>query len=180
MAEQQILAPDAPMSNSQMARNFAPQNNFGMDGLRGMTRQPAVRKALPLLALTGAIGFAALTYFALSAPAQAPLFQGLAEADKAAVADALQSSGISYSLDPGTGAISVDAGKLHEARMLLAGQGLPKAQPTGDAVIFLLQWPRSLRSYSGLSLPLVSICPSQPLRCHQPSALTKTGTGLPK
>ena len=135
MAEQQILAPDAPMSNSQMARNFAPQNNFGMDGLRGMTRQPAVRKALPLLALTGAIGFAALTYFALSAPAQAPLFQGLAEADKAAVADALQSSGISYSLDPGTGAISVDAGKLHEARMLLAGQGLPKAQPTGDAVI---------------------------------------------
>ena len=135
MAEQQILVTDAPMSNSQMARNFAPQNNFGMDGLRGMTRQPAVRKALPLLALTGAIGFAALTYFALSAPAQAPLFQGLAEADKAAVADALQSSGISYSLDPGTGAISVDAGKLHEARMLLAGQGLPKAQPTGDAVI---------------------------------------------
>ena len=135
MAEQQILVTDAPRSNSQMARNFAPQNNFGMDGLRGMTRQPAVRKALPLLALTGAIGFAALTYFALSAPAQAPLFQGLAEADKAAVADALQSSGISYSLDPGTGAISVDAGKLHEARMLLAGQGLPKAQPTGDAVI---------------------------------------------
>jgi flagellar M-ring protein FliF len=135
MAEQQILAPDAPMSNGQMTRNFAPQNNFGFDGLRGMTRQPAVRKALPLLALTGALGFAALAYFALSAPAQAPLFQGLAEADKAAVADALQASGISYSLDPGTGAISVDAGKLHEARMLLAGQGLPKAQPTGDAVI---------------------------------------------
>ena len=135
MAEQQILAPDAPMSNGQMTRNFALQNNFGFDGLRGMTRQPAVRKALPLLALTGALGFAALTYFALSAPAQAPLFQGPAEADKAAVADALQASGVSYSLDPGTGAISVDASKLHEARMLLAGQGLPKAQPTSDAVI---------------------------------------------
>lgn len=135
MAEQQILAPDAPMTNGQMARNITPASNFGFDGLRGMTRQPAVRKALPALALTGALGFAALTYFALSTPAQAPLFQGLAEADKAAVADALQSSGISYSLDPGTGAISVDAGKLHEARMLLAGQGLPKAQPTGDAMM---------------------------------------------
>ena len=135
MADQQILAPDAPMNNGQMARNITPAANFGFDGLRGMARQPAVRKALPLLALTGAIGFAALTYFALSTPAQAPLFQGLAEADKSAVADALQSSGINYTLDPGTGAISVDAGKLHEARMLLAGQGLPKAQPTGDAVM---------------------------------------------
>ena len=135
MAEQQILAPDAPMTSGQMARNITPASNFGFDGLRGMTRQPAVRKALPALALTGALGFAALTYFALSTPAQTPLFQGLAEADKAAVADALQSSGISYSLDPGTGAISVDAGKLHEARMLLAGQGLPKAQPTGDAMM---------------------------------------------
>lgn len=135
MADQQILAPDAPMNNSPLARNVTPANNFGFDGLRGITRQPALRKALPVIALTGAMGFAALTYFALSTPAQAPLFQGLAEADKAAVADALTSSGISYSLDPGTGAISVDAGKLHEARMLLAGQGLPKAQPTGDAVM---------------------------------------------
>ncbi|MFN3620185.1 flagellar basal-body MS-ring/collar protein FliF [Sphingorhabdus sp.] len=135
MAEQQILAPEAPMAGGQMARNVTPANNFGFDGLRGMTRQPAVRKALPALAMTGAMGLAALTYFALSTPAQAPLFQGLAEADKAAVADALQSSGISYSLDPATGAISVDAGKLHEARMLLAGQGLPKAQPTGDAMM---------------------------------------------
>ena len=138
MAEQQILAPESAMASGQIARNVTPNGNFGFDGLRDMTRQPAVRKALPLLALTGAMGLAALTYFTLSTPAQSPLFQGLAEADKAAVADALQASGINYSLDPGTGAISVDAGKLHEARMLLAGQGLPKAQPTGDAVMAAL------------------------------------------
>lgn len=135
MADQQILAPDAAMNNGQLARNVTPGANFGFDGLRGMTLQPAVRKALPALALTGALGLAALTYFALSTPTQTPLFQGLAEADKAAVADALQASGISYSLDPATGALSVDAGKVHEARMLLAGQGLPKAQPTGDAMM---------------------------------------------
>lgn len=135
MADQQILAPDASIPGNPLARAAVPAGNFGFDGLRGIGRQPAVRKALPAIALTGAVGFAALTYFALSAPAQAPLFQGLAEADKAAVADALQASGISYSLDPGTGALSVDAGKVHEARMLLAGQGLPKAQPSGDAVM---------------------------------------------
>lgn len=135
MADQQILAPDAPIPGTPLSRNAVSGGNYGLDGLRGLGRQPAVRKALPLIALTGAVGLTALTYFALSAPAQAPLFQGLAEADKAAVADALQASGIGYSLDPATGALSVDAGKIHEARMLLAGQGLPKAQPSGDAVM---------------------------------------------
>ncbi len=134
MAEQHILPPEAPLAGSQMVR-ATPVTPLGLNGLRDLTRQPAVRKALPALALTGAVGLAAITYFALSTPAQAPLFQGLAEADKAAVADALTSSGIGYTLDSATGALSVDAGRLHEARMLLAGQGLPKAQPNGDAVL---------------------------------------------
>jgi len=134
MAEQQILSPEAPLAGNQMVR-ANPATPLGMGSLRELTSQPAVRKALPALALTGALGLTAITYFALSTPAQAPLFQGLAEADKAAVAEALTSSGIGYTLDATTGAISVDAGKLHEARMLLAGQGLPKAQPSGDAVI---------------------------------------------
>lgn len=134
MAEQHILPPEAPLAGSQMVR-ATQATPLGLNSLRDLTRQPAVRKALPAIALSGAVGLAAITYFALSTPAQAPLFQGLAEADKAAVADALTSSGIGYTLDSANGAISVDAGKLHEARMLLAGQGLPKAQPSGDAVI---------------------------------------------
>ena len=138
MAEQQILPPEAPLAGTQIARANATTNPLSLGNLRDMTRQPAVRKALPAIALTGALGLAAITYFSLSSAAQAPLFVGLAEADKAAVADALQSSAISYTLDPTTGAITVDAGKLHEARMLLAGQGLPKAQPSGDAVMAAL------------------------------------------
>ena len=138
MADQQILSPEASLAGSQMVRANAPATPLGLGGLRDLSRQPAVRRALPMLALGGALGLAAITYFALSTPAQAPLFQGLAEADKAAVADALTSSGIGYSLDAATGSLSVDAGKLHEARMLLAGQGLPKAQPSGDAVIAAL------------------------------------------
>jgi len=135
MAENQILSADAVPAGGQMTRFATPASTGGFGALRDITNQPAVRKALPALALTGAIGIAAISYFALSTPAQAPLFQGLAEGDKAAVADALQASGIDYTLDAGTGALSVDAGKVHEARMLLAGQGLPKAMPSGDAVI---------------------------------------------
>lgn len=134
MAEQHVLPPEAPLAGSQMVR-ANPATPLGLNGLRDLTRQPAVRKALPAIALSGAVGLAAITYFALSTPAQAPLFQGLAEPDKAAVAEALNASGIGYTLDSASGAISVDAGKIHEARMLLAGQGLPKAQPSGDAVI---------------------------------------------
>lgn len=138
MAEQHILPPEAPLAGTQIARMNAPASPLSLGSLRDMTRQPAVRNAMPALALTGALGFAAITYFSLSSPTQAPLFAGLTEADKAAVADALQSSAIDYTLDPDTGAITVDASKLHEARMLLAGQGLPKAQPSGDAVMAAL------------------------------------------
>src|SRR3546814_9543876 len=69
-----------------------------------------------------------------SAP-QTQLFAGLADADKAAVAGALQAQGIGHTIDPVTGALTVDADKLYQARIALAGPGLPKAQPSGDSLI---------------------------------------------
>src|SRR3546814_2843360 len=63
---------------------------------------------------------------------QAQRFAGRADADKAAVAGALQAQGIGHTSDPVTGALTVDADKLYQARIALAGQGLPKAQPSGD------------------------------------------------
>jgi flagellar M-ring protein FliF len=133
VAEQQIIPANAPMG-SQMARASSPSLSR-MGSVRDFIDQPAIRKSLPAIAMLGAVGMAATAYFALSTPEQMPLFQGLADGDKAAVAEALKSSGLNYTLDPGTGTISVDANAVHEARMLLAGQGLPKALPSGDAVI---------------------------------------------
>ena len=132
MADQQILVPEnvgtvrSPLAPALPAR-FSPIQDF--------IRQPAVIRALPALALGGAIGLSALAYFAFQTPAQTPLFAGLAESDKAAVAEALQASGIAFTLDRDSGVLSVDADKLHSARMLLAGQGLPKALPSGDSLI---------------------------------------------
>jgi flagellar M-ring protein FliF len=101
-------------------------------------QQPSVARILPAIIATGVVGLAAIAWLTLQSPSQAPLYAGLAETDKAAVAEALQASGIGYSLDPATGALSVDADKLHEAKMMLAGQGLPKAQPSGDAMLAAL------------------------------------------
>lgn len=134
MAEQQIITPEAGTALSTPPSGA--RRLFGQaDGWRGLVGQPAVRKALPGLALVGSVGLAAIAYFSLQSPAQAPLFQGLADADKAAVAGALQSAGIAYTLDQGSGAIQVGEDDVHKARMMLAGQGLPKAAPSGDTLI---------------------------------------------
>jgi flagellar M-ring protein FliF len=133
MAGQQIIQADS-VSVSQPARELS----FAGKPLGSFLQQPAVRKSLPALAMVGAVGLAATAYFALSAPAQTMLYQGLGETDKAAVADALTAAGVGFTLDPASGALTVDADAVHEARMLLAGQGLPKAKPSGDSVVAAL------------------------------------------
>jgi flagellar M-ring protein FliF len=134
MAEQELLAPNT-------MRSVTPQPamlNGRLDGLRGLTQQPAFQRALPAMGMLGAVSLAALAWWALQSPAQMPLFQGLTDADKSAVADALGTSGIAYTIDRSTGAIEVAEDEVHKARMVLAGQGLPKAAPAGDALIAAL------------------------------------------
>lgn len=102
---------------------------------RGFAAQPAVAKSLPALGLLAVLAVAAVIWMAFSAAPQKDLFQGLPDEDKAAVAEALKSSGIAYSLDRDTGALSVSEDDYHQARMLLASQGLPKSAPDGGAII---------------------------------------------
>ncbi|MHA4839255.1 flagellar basal-body MS-ring/collar protein FliF [Sphingopyxis sp. MSC1_008] len=135
MAETQILT---PVDDGSANRLPAPVLGGRLAPLTGFFRQPAVQRALPAIAMTSAIGIAALAYFTMQAAPQAQLFAGLDDTDKAAVADALQTQGIGHSIDPTTGALTVDADKLHQARIALAGQGLPKAAPSGDSLIAAL------------------------------------------
>ena len=132
MAETQILT---PVDDGSANRLPAPVLGGRLAPLTQYLRQPAIQRALPAIAMTSAIGIAALAYFTMQAAPQAQLFAGLDDTDKAAVADALQTQGIGHSIDPTTGALTVDADKLHQARIALAGQGLPKAAPSGDSLI---------------------------------------------
>ncbi|OWR00294.1 flagellar basal-body MS-ring/collar protein FliF [Sphingopyxis witflariensis] len=135
MADAQMLTPiDAGHANRLIGATLGDR----LAPLRQFAQQPAVQRALPAIATTTAIGIAAFAYFLSQSAPQAQLFAGLADADKSAVADALQTSGIAHSIDPVTGALTVDADKLHQARIALAGQGLPKAQPDGDSLIAAL------------------------------------------
>lgn len=125
MAEQDII----PAGSTARLQMGGP-----MGGVRSFMAQPAVARSLPIIGLLAALAITAAAWLTFNVPPQRPLFEGLQETDKAAVASSLQSAGINYTLDSASGAISVADQDFHKARMLLAGQGLPKAAPSGDAL----------------------------------------------
>ena len=97
--------------------------------------QPAVRRSLPMAMLVGLVAAALLAWSMLSTPTQKTLFSGLPDSDKAAVTSSLTQAGIKSRIDEGTGALTVAEEDYSRARMLLAGQGLPKAAPGGYAIL---------------------------------------------
>lgn len=102
--------------------------------VRSLLAQPAVKRSLPLIFMLGLIGAAALAWATLSTPPQRVLFANLPESDKAAVAQALDAASIANRID-NAGSITVNEDDFHKARMLLAGQDLPKAAPGGYALL---------------------------------------------
>ena len=102
--------------------------------VRSLLAQPAVKRSLPLIFMLCLIGAAALAWATLSTPPQRVLFANLPESDKAAVAQALDAASIANRID-NAGSITVNEDDFHKARMLLAGQDLPKAAPGGYALL---------------------------------------------
>jgi len=103
--------------------------------VKGLADQPAVQKSLPLLGIAAAVLIAFLAWTSFAKGPQRDLFTGLSDADKAAVADTLKTSGITYTLDRSTGALTVSDTDFYRAKMLLAQAGLPKSAPDGNSVI---------------------------------------------
>jgi flagellar M-ring protein FliF len=103
--------------------------------IKGALSQPAVRRSLPMALMIGLIAAAALAWMSLSTPTQKTLFSNLSDADKAAVTSALTQASIKSRIDDGTGSLTVNEEDYSKARMLLAGQGLPKATPGGYAIL---------------------------------------------
>ena len=103
--------------------------------IQGVFAQPAVRRAGPMALMVGVIGAGALAWSMVATPPQKTLFSGLPDADKAAVTGALTAANITSHVDDSTGALTVAEEDYSKARMLLAGQGLPKAAPGGYAIL---------------------------------------------
>lgn len=99
-----------------------PAENLG-ERASSLFAQPAIRKALPMLAGLGALALAAMLYLALASGPQRILYASLTDAERAQVVAALEQGGISYAIDPGSGTLTVAEDDLYRARMLVAGDG---------------------------------------------------------
>lgn len=93
---------------------------------------------LPLVRQIGLmVGFAACVALAVAIvlwsqkPSYRMLYGNLSDQEVLEISTALNQAGIKFEVNETTGAIMVDAPQVHEARMKLAGSGLPKGSGTG-------------------------------------------------
>jgi flagellar M-ring protein FliF len=99
--------------------------------VRGFSRMPLERQIGLIVAVAAAVTLVVSVFMWLTRPTYVPLYPGLGEQDSAQVADALARHGVSYRLDPVSGSVTVPARQIHEARLKLATEGLPKGSGFG-------------------------------------------------
>lgn len=84
------------------------------------TAQPAFRRALPALIAVGALAMTGALYLMIASGPQRTLYSGLSDGERAKVVEALERGGIGYTIDNGTGALTVAEDDVYRARMLVA------------------------------------------------------------
>lgn len=106
--------------------------------MAGQTAVPNAAMMIPVPRFIGAILGVVVTvlvsigiYTWGTAPSFSSLYTGLEPGDAAEVVAALQSAAIPYELNAASGSIMVESGRVHEARLNLAAQGLPKGTAIG-------------------------------------------------
>lgn len=104
-------------------------------GSRKLQDLPMVRQLMTIGAVALAIAVGITLFFWAQKPNFAPLYPNLGEKDAAEIADALRASGFEFRLDGATGSVNVPADKVHEARLRLASQGLPRGSAMGMEMI---------------------------------------------
>nr|WP_279614687.1 flagellar basal-body MS-ring/collar protein FliF [Sphingomicrobium astaxanthinifaciens] len=120
---------------SEKTATVLPGSKLLPPGISDVVNQPAIRKALPAFVGIAGLGLAALAWSVVSEPPQRTLFSALNDADRAAVAAALDSAAIDYSIDPGTGSLTVGEDDYHRARMFVASNGALATPETGTDLI---------------------------------------------
>ena len=101
------------------------------DSIKVGLNQPSVRKVLPLIVMLAVLVVFGLVYAWMQATPYRPVMPGLQEADQLTAFEALKNADFKPKIDPSTGQLTVPTNRYHEARILLASQGLPKTGATG-------------------------------------------------
>ncbi|MCP4789772.1 MAG: flagellar M-ring protein FliF [Gammaproteobacteria bacterium] len=133
MAEATMNPNAIPSGNEAIALDQQSQESKGI--WAEFMAQPAVRKSLPLAVIVFGVLIMVVVYMALQKPSYRPLFPGMSGLDQAAVYDALTQAGVPVELDTASGAVNVAVDQFHEAKLLLAQQGLPATAVDGFEMI---------------------------------------------
>lgn len=94
-------------------------------------RIPGLRQLILLGGLALAISAGVTAAFWMKEPGYTVLFSNVTQQEAGEMVDALNTTDIPHRIDEKTGAILVPAGKVQEARLKLAGQGLPRGSGSG-------------------------------------------------
>ncbi|MDH4133920.1 MAG: flagellar basal-body MS-ring/collar protein FliF, partial [Gammaproteobacteria bacterium] len=111
-------------------------NDFSTSPSAGIPALPlVVRQLLMLVALAGAVAFGVMVAFWAQTPNYGLLYGNLSDKDSSGVLESLTKANIPYKIDESSGAILVPSRQVHEARLKLAGQGLPRGASVGFEVM---------------------------------------------
>ncbi|MBW9269205.1 MAG: flagellar M-ring protein FliF [Candidatus Thiodiazotropha sp. (ex. Lucinisca nassula)] len=92
---------------------------------------PIVRQIAVMVGIAASVALGVAVVLWTQKPSYAPLFGNLPNKDAMEISQALQQAGIDYEIDQANGIVMVPSSSLQEARMKLAGQGLPRSGSTG-------------------------------------------------
>ncbi len=87
---------------------------------------PSLKPLAMLIGIAAAVAAGVGVVLWSKEPTYALLYGNLSQQDSAQIAQALDTNGVPYKLDAATGQITVPADRVHDARLKLAGQGLPE------------------------------------------------------
>ncbi len=101
----------------------------------GFIAQPALGRALPMLAGVGALAAAGALWMTLASGPDRVLYTSLTDAERAKVVETLDAGGIAYSIDNQTGALSVAEDDVYRAKMLVASNAGIAAPEGAEAML---------------------------------------------
>ncbi|MEL0587681.1 MAG: flagellar basal-body MS-ring/collar protein FliF [Candidatus Thiodiazotropha sp. (ex. Lucinoma kazani)] len=92
---------------------------------------PVIRQMAVMVGIAASVALGVAVVLWTQKPSFSPLFGNLSHKDAVEIAQALQQAGIEYEIDQNNGIVMVPSSSLQEARMKLAGQGMPQSDSAG-------------------------------------------------
>ena len=116
---------------AEAAESTALTTPAGDDPAATLKDNPFFRQLAVMVGIAASVALGVAVVLWSQTPNMVPLYGALAEKDAAQVLEALQKTGVEYSVDQASGMVLVPAGEVKQLRMQLAADGLPNSTGMG-------------------------------------------------